>query len=150
MGGQLLAKALGAPVTANAVPEVGFDTVALCDAGRVDPLFRGLPSPLPVFQWHGDTFALPEGAMHLATAPLRANQAFRYGARAYGLQFHVEVTGAMITAWGELPSYRAALERLRGPDGPAALAHEGATALPAVHAAARTLFANFLALAAAR
>ncbi|HEY7062816.1 MAG TPA: type 1 glutamine amidotransferase [Chloroflexota bacterium] len=146
LGAQLLAKALGASVTANPVPEVGFDTVTLTPAGRADPLFRGCPPALPVFQWHGDTFALPAGARLLATAPACAHQAFRHGACAYGLQFHVEVTAPMVAAWGEIPAYRAALKRLHGPDGPAALACAASAALPAVHAAARILFANFLTL----
>lgn len=149
LGGQLLTKALGAAVTANAVPEVGFARVALTDAGRTDPLFQDCPNPLPVFQWHGDTFALPAGAALLARGEQCAHQAFRHGRHAYGLQFHVEVTPAMIGEWGALPSYAAALRQLRGPDGPAALAREAATALPAVQATARLLAANFVRIVAA-
>jgi GMP synthase-like glutamine amidotransferase len=50
--------------------------------------------------WHGDTFGLPEGAVRLAGNDAYPNQAFRVGARAYGLQFHVEVTGALVAHWG--------------------------------------------------
>jgi GMP synthase-like glutamine amidotransferase len=50
--------------------------------------------------WHGDTFGLPEGAVRLAGNDAYANQAFRVGTRAYGLQFHVEVTGALVAHWG--------------------------------------------------
>ncbi len=147
LGAQLLARALGAPVTANAVPEVGFELVELTAAGQADPLFRGWPVRPRVFQWHGDTFALPAGAVRLAGGPACANQAFRYGPRAYGLQFHVEVTAAMIAAWGELASYRQALVELRGPDGPAWLAREAEAALPALHVLAQRLLDSFLALA---
>jgi GMP synthase-like glutamine amidotransferase len=54
-----------------------------------------------VFQWHEDTFAVPDGAALLATAGLCRNQAFRKGNAAYGLQFHMEITPQMIESWAE-------------------------------------------------
>ena len=62
-------------------------------------------------QWHGDTFDLPDGAELLATSPLARNQAFRGGELAYGVQFHLEVTGDMAREWGAVPAYRASLAR---------------------------------------
>ena len=62
-------------------------------AAADDPLFAQ-SGTRTVFQWHGDTFDLPHGAVHLARSPLCENQAFRYGSAAYGLQFHVEMTSA--------------------------------------------------------
>ena len=62
LGSQLLAKALGARVYRNPHKEIGWYTVDLTPAGAADPLFAGLTSPVPVFQWHGDAFALPAGA----------------------------------------------------------------------------------------
>ncbi len=60
---------------------------------------------MPVIHWHGDTFAIPPGAVRLATGDRYPNQAFRYGHLVYGLQFHVEVDDAMAEAWApELPS----------------------------------------------
>jgi len=57
-----------------------------------------------VIHWHGDTFAIPDGAVRLAAGTRYDNQAFRFGAVAYGLQFHVEVDDAMAAAWApELP-----------------------------------------------
>jgi GMP synthase-like glutamine amidotransferase len=50
--------------------------------------------------WHGDTFGLPDGAVLLAGNAAYENQAFRVGRRAYGLQFHVEVTAALVGHWG--------------------------------------------------
>jgi GMP synthase-like glutamine amidotransferase len=50
--------------------------------------------------WHADTFTLPDGAVRLAQSDAYENQAFRFGRRAYGLQFHVEVTGALVAHWG--------------------------------------------------
>lgn len=52
-----------------------------------------------VFQWHGDTFDLPQGAVHLASSALYPNQAFRYGDRVYALQFHIEVTPDIVGGW---------------------------------------------------
>ncbi len=54
---------------------------------------------MTVFQWHGDTFDLPPGAVHLTQSPLCRNQAFRIGPSAYGLQFHIEMTAEMIEDW---------------------------------------------------
>ena len=99
LGGQLLAKALGAPVHLNAAPEVGLKPVALTEAGKNDPLFAGLSNGLEAVEWHADTFAIPSGAVALARSAGCANQAFRFGDRAYGLQFHPEVTPAMLAEW---------------------------------------------------
>jgi len=52
-----------------------------------------------VFQWHGDTFDLPKGAVQFARSALCENQAFRFGEAAYGLQFHMEVTAEIIDSW---------------------------------------------------
>jgi GMP synthase-like glutamine amidotransferase len=142
LGAQLLAKALGAPVTPAPAPEVGLMPVQLTAAGAADPLFRGLPAELAVFQWHGDTFAVPEGAVLLATAPTCAHQAFRRG-RAYGLQFHVEVTPDMVDDWGCVPEYRGALERLRGPGAMDRLRRETAAGLEGLRATCATIFENF-------
>ena len=57
------------------------------------------PRRRSVFQWHGDTFDLPAGAVQLARSAACEQQAFRFGPSAYGLQFHVEVTGPMIDDW---------------------------------------------------
>lgn len=99
LGSQLLAKALDARVYPNACKEVGWYTVDLTPAGRSDVLFQGAPASLPVFQWHGDAFELPAGAVALASSPQCTHQAFRYGERVYGLLFHLELVPAMIHSW---------------------------------------------------
>jgi GMP synthase-like glutamine amidotransferase len=124
LGAQLLARALGADVYPAATAEVGIDEVALTTAATTDPLLSSLPNPLPCFQWHGDTFELPAGAVLLATSPTCRNQAFRWGEHAYGLQFHLEVTVAMVSAWAALPAYCASLEATRGASGPGVLEPE--------------------------
>jgi GMP synthase (glutamine-hydrolysing) len=115
LGVQLLASALGARVYAGAEPEVGVLPVTLTDAGAADPVLGALPREVPSLQWHGDTFDLPDGAVLLASSPAYPNQAFRYGRAAYGVQFHVEVTGDMAREWAQVPAYVDALDRTLGP-----------------------------------
>ena len=105
LGGQLLASALGGEVESGLRPEVGVHDVFLTDAARHDPLFAGLPRRLQVFGWHEDTFSLPRRAIPLAGSMAYANQAFRWGATAYGLQFHVEVRPGDLQRWKHLPGY---------------------------------------------
>jgi GMP synthase (glutamine-hydrolysing) len=100
LGAQQLAAALGAPVTEGPAPEYGIGEVHLAKAALDDPVFGAAPSPLPCVHWHGDTFGLPEGAVRLAGNAAYENQAFRFGDRAYGLQFHVEVTASLVAHWG--------------------------------------------------
>jgi GMP synthase (glutamine-hydrolysing) len=99
LGSQLLAKALGARVYANGIKEIGWYGLELTPEAESDRLFGGCDSEQTVFQWHGDTFDLPPGAVHLARSRLCAHQAFRYGQQAYGLQFHLEVTPELIEEW---------------------------------------------------
>ena len=98
LGGQLLAKALGAPIRLGGAPEIGLTSIALTQVGQADPLFAGLPV-LEAVEWHDDTFDIPEGAVALARSEHCANQAFRFGQRVYGLQFHPEVSPAMLAEW---------------------------------------------------
>jgi len=90
LGAQLLAHALGAEVFPAPAPEVGLGSVTLTPAGERDVVLGGAGRRLPVLHWHGDTFALPDGAELLASSDRCVNQAFRVGC-AYGLQFHVEL-----------------------------------------------------------
>ncbi|MBI5870786.1 MAG: gamma-glutamyl-gamma-aminobutyrate hydrolase family protein [Actinobacteria bacterium] len=99
LGSQLIAAASGAAVYPGSRREAGWGEVVLSEAARDDALFAGLSSPMPVFQLHGDTFDLPDGAVRLAANDLYANQAFRMGENIYGLQFHVEVTASLVEEW---------------------------------------------------
>ncbi|MCX8116851.1 MAG: type 1 glutamine amidotransferase [Desulfobacterota bacterium] len=101
LGAQLIAKALGARVYRAPLKEMGWDQVVLTEEGRKDPLFSGFPKRFSVFQWHEDTFDLPNQAKLLATSAFVSHQAFRYGDEIYGLQFHLEMTEEMIRAWVE-------------------------------------------------
>jgi GMP synthase-like glutamine amidotransferase len=105
LGAQQLAAALGADVVPGPAPEVGAGQVHLTAAALTDPVFGPAPSALPCVHWHRDTFSLPSGAVRLARNDAYENQAFRAATRAYGLQFHVEVTGALVAHWApHLPS----------------------------------------------
>lgn len=105
LGGQLLATALGARVTRGR-PEVGLHEVFLTETGQRDPLFAGLPRRLEVFGFHEDTFDLPPGAVPLAGSISCTYQAFRFGAAAYGLQFHPEVRADDLAGWQTVEGYR--------------------------------------------
>ena len=103
LGAQLLAHALGARVYRGEQAEIGCGAVSLTASGREDPVLGSAgAATLPVVHWHQDTFELPADASLLASSPLFPHQAFRAGARAYGLQFHVEVERELARAWREL------------------------------------------------
>jgi len=134
LGAQMIAKAAGAVVTKNHVEEVGWGTVRLTGEGLVDRLFFGLPPVLPVFQWHGDTFGIPEGGALLATGDDCRNQAVRFG-RSYGLQFHLEADRPLLASWfAGAPAERDILRRCD-------------ELAPEVLRHVRRLFANFMAIA---
>jgi GMP synthase (glutamine-hydrolysing) len=98
-GGQLLAWALDAKVGKGPVRELGFEPIHPTPAAVHDPLFSHLADGDMTFQWHMDTFAIPDGAELLAVGDRVRNQAFRYGDLAWGTQFHFEVDDAEIDAW---------------------------------------------------
>ena len=77
--------------------EIGYAPLGLTDAGRGGPLAE--LGGAPVLHWHGDTFAIPEGANRLASTPACANQAFALGDRVLGLQFHLESDPARLEQW---------------------------------------------------
>ncbi len=99
LGGQLLADACGAVVTADSCGELGSRTVTLSPDGIGDPLFLGIPDEFRTFQWHNDSFAIPPGTVRLAFSNDCPNQAFRVGDNGYGVQFHPEVTPAIVRQW---------------------------------------------------
>ena len=99
LGAQLLADVLGGPVTRNADSEIGWFPLSLTAAGRESALFADLPQSFTGFHWHGDTYALPPGAVCLATSEACAQQAFALGRQVLGLQFHLEVTRANAEEW---------------------------------------------------
>ena len=111
LGGQLLARALGGFVERGPRPEVGIVDVFLTDAAKRDPLFGDLPRRFPALAWHEDAFSLPRGSIPLAGSIAYRHQAFRFGASAYGLQFHPEVRPEDLRRWALVPGYLDLLER---------------------------------------
>jgi GMP synthase-like glutamine amidotransferase len=101
LGGQLLAQAAGADVGPARVPEVGWHQVELTPDARDDPLLAGLPRRFEAFQWHSYGFGLPDDAFALAYGPGDALQACRVGESAWAIQFHAEVTHAILGGWIE-------------------------------------------------
>jgi len=99
LGAQLLAKTCGARVKKAPQKEIGWYRVEKTGDGKKDTLFNDGPDRIQVFQWHEDTFDVPEGAVLIAEGKDCKNQAFRVGQSAYGLQFHIEVTEDMIRSW---------------------------------------------------
>jgi GMP synthase (glutamine-hydrolysing) len=106
LGAQLLAHVLGAPVRRHTQHEIGWYNLETTEHGRVDPVLGHMGERAPVFQWHGCTYELPSGAVQLARTATCEQQAFRFGANAYGFQFHMEADAAMIERWLRLPTYR--------------------------------------------
>lgn len=108
LGAQIMARVLGARVYANPNgKELGWSALSLTPEGE-NSVLAGLDGAA-VLHWHGDTFDLPHGAERLASTPQTLNQAFAWGQRALGLQFHAEVTARglerwFVGHWGEISS----------------------------------------------
>ncbi len=143
LGAQLLAAALGAHVAPGPRPEIGVLTVELTPDAAEDPVFALAPPSFSTLQWHSDTFELPHGAVRLARSALYEHQAFVVG-RAYGLQFHLEVTRSLAREWMQVPAYVAELEELSGAGAPATLIEQIDAAVAQSVPLARTLFSAWL------
>lgn len=92
LGAQLMAEVLGAAVTRMREKEIGWFPVELTEDGLRADLFASLPRRFTAFHWHGDTFSLPPKSVRVAGSEACENQAFLYGDRVVGLQFHLEST----------------------------------------------------------
>jgi len=114
LGSQLLAKALGAKVRKNKKPEIGWYDVTPTSEGTKDNLISRFDGTEKIFQWHGDTFELPNGAVHLASSEFCTNQAFKYGDNVYGFQFHLEVETRLIERWLRVPENKKDIENTNG------------------------------------
>ena len=110
LGAQMVAYCLGSGVYPGPGEETGWFSIELTGEGLKDPLMRKLAMhprvgdfwrKFKVFHWHGDTFDLPLSSVLLAGSERYKNQAFRYGDKVYGFQFHIEVTKDMTLEWFE-------------------------------------------------
>lgn len=98
LGAQLIADVLGGKVTRNAHKEIGWLPIAINADAATHPIAQVFARNPNVFHWHGDTFALPPGAVHLASSEGCANQAYAYRDQVFGFQFHLETTPASARA----------------------------------------------------
>ena len=139
LGSQQLAAAFGAAVRPSGGQEIGFHDVTIDADG--DALFGGLPRTFAPVHWHGDVFELPCGAVALASSARTAVQAYRLGARAWGVLFHPEADAAWVTGCA-----RAFADELRGhgvdPDALAAAAPAGCAAIEPIARAVLERFVN--------
>ena len=99
LGSQLLARAHGGDNLLGKTREFGWHGVELTADGECDPVLGAAGPAFKSFEWHSDSFTLPRGAVRLATNPAVANQAFRIGRAAYGMQFHFEAGTAVVEGW---------------------------------------------------
>jgi GMP synthase-like glutamine amidotransferase len=151
LGAQLMAHALGArvfPLVVGDPPvahrEVGWAAVTFSASANDEAVLAGLDASEVVLHWHGDSFDLPPGAVHLASTLACEQQMFRVGAQSFGLQFHVEVTPEEVSAWveGDASFVRAA----NGPNGAARLLAQTERQGPRARRACDRLLRNIVSL----
>jgi GMP synthase-like glutamine amidotransferase len=142
LGSQLLAAALGAPVTPGPRKEIGWFPVTLSSQARERDPWRVLPRIFTALHWHGDVFALPNGAVTLASSGLTTHQAFQYGPAAFGILFHLEITEAILA--GMVATFAEEL-RHAGIDGREIIS-QAANFLPELNVLGRALFLNWAGL----
>jgi GMP synthase-like glutamine amidotransferase len=144
LGGQLLAEAMGGRVRPGEEgPELGARLLAKRDAAQDDPLFCEIPLSPVVVQWHWDEIVdLPPRAVLLAASPRYPHQAFRVGAKAYGLQFHIETPPEMVRGWAAADAEGV---RKAGLD-PDSVAERAVEALPEIEEVWRPFAERFAAL----
>lgn len=99
LGAQLMARAYSAKNSLGTAPEFGWHAVQTTAAGRNDPVLSVVGKEFPIFEWHKDTFSLPEGAVRLAGNAAVANQCFRVGRASYAMQFHFEASRSVVEDW---------------------------------------------------
>lgn len=146
LGSQLLARALGQPVSKAPVKEVGFTPLRPLPAAKEDRLLSFYEDGDLVFQWHEDTYDLPPGAELLATGDAVPVQAYRVGELAWGIQFHQEVDAHELRWWIDIADAESDLASAWG------ITAEELRAQVALHAAAheergRELFRRFAEIA---
>ncbi|GBD39509.1 GMP synthase [glutamine-hydrolyzing] [bacterium HR37] len=143
LGAQIIAKALGARVTRNREKEIGWYPIRITEDAREDRLFRYFGDEEVVFHWHGDTFEIPEGAVHLACSSLCRNQAFRYGSCVYALQFHIEVTQDMVLEWLGVRENKIEIASLGGKVNPDSIREQSPRFMARLNQLAESVFGEF-------
>jgi len=146
LGAQLIAKTLGVAVYPNKEKEIGWYDVYPTGEAEKDPLLAEFEKTEKIFQWHGETFDIPKSTIHLASSALCANQAFRYGANVYGLQFHLEVDEPMIHRWPKVNENRTEIIALGRKIDPERIQLETPEHIQRLHQLSDRVFAQFVGL----
>jgi GMP synthase (glutamine-hydrolysing) len=144
LGAQLIAKTLGAAVYPCKQKEIGWYDLHTAPEAAQRSILNSLGHTEKVFQWHGDTFEIPAGAVHLAASHLCVNQAFRYSEKVYGLQFHLEVDEAMILRWLKVPENRQEIANLHGGIDPDHIHAETPQHIGRLHEVSTQTFSHFI------
>jgi GMP synthase-like glutamine amidotransferase len=145
LGHQLLAEVAGGRCRAMQTPEVGIHPLELTPAADDDPLLADTPQTFEALQWHGvEVESVPADVAVLARSPAAEIQAIRVGARAWGLQYHVEVTSTTVDEWGEIPEYADSLQRVFGRDVLPELRAETQARIDTFAASARRIYDRFM------
>jgi GMP synthase (glutamine-hydrolysing) len=146
LGSELIAEAAGGRARHMAQPEIGWYPVQLTEAGRADPVTGPLGDSFEALEWHSYTIEPPPGAAALAHGP-SCLQAYRLGERAWGVQFHPEVTGEDFQHW--LDNYTIDEDAVRVGVDPSAIAAQCADRMPDWHALGAGLCTRFMEAAGA-
>jgi GMP synthase-like glutamine amidotransferase len=99
LGSQIIARAFGGSNQIGGASEFGWHGIELTEPAAADAVLGALPKTFPIFQWHDDTFSLPDRAERLAKNAVADNQAFRIGRATYGIQFHFEADRPLLREW---------------------------------------------------
>jgi len=98
LGGQLMTRAVGSTVGPSPEPEIGWQPIDYADDPLVEHWFGHRPAPR-VIQWHGESFAIPPGAVRLASSSACPNQAWALGQKFLAMQFHIEINEKKAREW---------------------------------------------------
>jgi GMP synthase (glutamine-hydrolysing) len=143
LGAQLIASSLGGQILRGAAREMGWFEVRPTSGGGDDPLVSHFRRSETIFQWHSDTFTLPDGAIRLASSKICENQAFRFSDHVYGLQFHLEVDEPLIQRWLRNAEYRGELTA-PADAGPEQIREQTIRHIHRAHALSRNVFGEFI------
>ena len=111
---------------------------------NVDPILKHIEQTKPIFEFHSDTYDIPESCIHLASSPSCANQAFRYGENVYGFQFHLEVDAALVERWLSAPVYQAEIAQTNGRIDPAVIRTDTEKNIDQLYDLSKNIFGSFL------
>jgi GMP synthase (glutamine-hydrolysing) len=142
LGSQLVARALGTEVEPTGAKELGWGEIKTTNEAFYDPLLGPLGQSFTAFHWHGDAFNLPDGATLLASSRPTPVQAFRFGEKAYGLLFHLEVDERLVR--GMLDAFED--EAREAGEDPYEILRQAPEHLPPLMARARRFYEGFLKL----